>query len=144
MKPGKKISLAAPIATIGIAKNDKTHTVFDSAPKSVNETEHIIQSLKMLITTRPGTRPLLPDYGCRIHELLFKPVTPSLIARMQFFIEQSIKKWEPRVSLDYIQVTQDDGSLGKLTLKITWSLEGNDKHLLEIPITDGQVLLASD
>jgi hypothetical protein len=41
------------------------------------EEEHIRQAVQMVLLTRPGTRPLLPEFGCRIHELLFLPTVPA-------------------------------------------------------------------
>jgi uncharacterized protein len=69
-----------------------------------HEYEHLCQSIQMIITTRPGTRPLAPGFGCRVHELLFQPNTPSVRAQIRFFIEQAINTWEPRLKNVSVEV----------------------------------------
>ena len=66
--------------------------------------EHVRQSLRMILSTRQGTRPLLPEFGCRIHELLFRPATRACLAQMEFFIEQALRRWEPRIELSGVSV----------------------------------------
>ena len=39
--------------------------------------ENIRQNITIIIGTRPGERQMLPEFGCRIHELLFSPSTAS-------------------------------------------------------------------
>ena len=34
----------------------------------------IVESLRILMSTRPGERIMQPDYGCRIHDLVFDPM----------------------------------------------------------------------
>ena len=40
--------------------------------------EDIEKSLQILLSTRPGERILVPDYGCNLDELLFKPLNRTL------------------------------------------------------------------
>jgi phage baseplate assembly protein W len=64
-----------------------------------HEEEHIHQSILMILSTRPGTRPLEPEFGCRVHELLFRPLTATLQGQMSFFITQALERWESRISV---------------------------------------------
>ena len=42
--------------------------------------ENIRQNITIILGTRPGERQMLPQFGCRIHELLFAPVSSFVLA----------------------------------------------------------------
>jgi hypothetical protein len=39
-----------------------------------------------MLRTRPGTRPLLPEFGCRLQEPLFRPLLSSVCGQMTYFV----------------------------------------------------------
>ena len=46
--------------------------------------QNIRESMSIILGTRPGERQMLPEFGCRIHELMYTPNTAanaSLVAR---------------------------------------------------------------
>lgn len=69
------------------------------------EIEHIEQSIRLIICTRLGSRPLEPEFGCRIHELAFRPLTPRVRALAVFFVEFALQRWEPRIILDEVKLS---------------------------------------
>ena len=69
--------------------------------------EAIKQSLKMLLSTGQGTRLFLPDYGCRVKGFLFEPFDDSTAKRLGIEIEESIRNYEPRVTVINVIVEMD-------------------------------------
>jgi len=59
--------------------------------------ENIESSLNIIIGTRPGERVMRPDFGCRIHELVFQPNNNATATLAAFYVREAIRKWEPRV-----------------------------------------------
>ena len=39
-----------------------------------------------------------PDFGCRIHELIFEPANEETAILASRYIEEAIKRWEPRIN----------------------------------------------
>jgi phage baseplate assembly protein W len=66
---------------------------------TVSGTEAVRQSLLMLISTRPGERVMRPDYGCPLHRLMFQPVDATAAGLAIHYVEQAVRRWEPRVEI---------------------------------------------
>lgn len=63
------------------------------------------EGILQLLNTPVGTRFFNPDYGCRIHELLFEPSDEVLTNMLEFFITDAIEDWEKRVLVEAVQTT---------------------------------------
>jgi len=77
--------------------------------------EILASSLKMLLLTRQGERIMEPDYGTRLHSLLFLPQTSGFESVVQHEITEALTRWEPRVELRYFQVEKT----GDREIKVT-------------------------
>lgn len=66
--------------------------------------DQIKADLLVLLLTNPGERVMLPDYGTPLRELLFEPNDQRLEQKARDMIIQSIRTWEPRITVDQIQV----------------------------------------
>lgn len=55
------------------------------------------EAIITLLNTPIGSRFFLPEYGSRIHELVFEPNDEFLVATMRRFIGEAIEIWEKRV-----------------------------------------------
>src|SRR3546814_13967217 len=72
--------------------------------------DDIRSSLEILLSTRPGERVMLPDYGCNLNELLFEPLTTTMKTYMKDLIETAILYHEPRIEVNKIELV-DTGEL---------------------------------
>ena len=68
-------------------------------------TDQIKSDLLILLLTSPGERVALPDFGTPLKDLIFEPGDASLVTRAKQMIIDSIKKWEPRIAVDQINVS---------------------------------------
>jgi phage baseplate assembly protein W len=53
------------------------------------------ESIRLIIETRQGERVMLPDYG--IPDFVFEVMDAGFTARLAYFIEQQIRRYEPLV-----------------------------------------------
>lgn len=60
-----------------------------------NKTRIVEQSIASILETRQGERVMLPDYG--IPDFVFQVVDAGFSARLAFFLEGQIRKYEPLV-----------------------------------------------
>jgi phage baseplate assembly protein W len=86
------------------------HPVSGDVRPITNETA-IKRSLMNLIRTRKGTRPFNPEYGCDISDYLFSYQPGFSEYEMQKIIIDSIKRHEPRVSVNQVNVTFDENDV---------------------------------
>jgi len=87
----------------------------------VSEEDDIRESLRILLSTTPGERIMYPEYGCGLNALMFEQMNESAVTAMKDAIDRAVLFFEPRISLNDIEV--DDSALHdglvKLTLKYT-------------------------
>ena len=69
--------------------------------------ENIRQNITIILGTRPGERQMLPDFGCRIHELLFAPNTRNVSNIASRHVQDALRRWEPRISVESVDATPD-------------------------------------
>lgn len=64
----------------------------------------IASSLEVLLTTAPGERIMLPDYGCNMEELVFESLDTNLKTLMADKIESAILYYEPRIEVEKVRL----------------------------------------
>src|SRR3954452_1819792 len=66
--------------------------------------EDVEQALRIILGTAPGERPMRPEFGCAVHDLVFDSIDAAMVGRMETAIRAALDRWEPRVeiaSLDF-------------------------------------------
>jgi phage baseplate assembly protein W len=70
-----------------------------------SEEQKIEESILLVLSTAPGERLMLPDFGCGIHDLVFSPNNSSTVTTVVDLVRRSLTKYEPRI--DVIDVTAE-------------------------------------
>ena len=50
---------------------------------------------------------MLPDFGCRAHELMFAPNTPGTASQIASHVEAALKRWEPRIEVNAVKAISE-------------------------------------
>lgn len=96
--------------------------------------ENVRQSLFVILGTAPGERLNRPDFGCRIHDLVFAPNSPMTAARAKVYCEEAIYKFEPRIEKAVCWPAANADEPNRLDLRIEYVIAGkNDKRNLVFP-----------
>ena len=61
--------------------------------------QRIDEAIMLILATAPGERPMLPTFGCSIHELLFAPDDSRTIALTVHLVRQALTSFEPRIDV---------------------------------------------
>ena len=59
--------------------------------------DSIAESIRIILATIPGERVMRPDFGSDLHRLAFAPNTPDTAAQAVYYVQDALKKWEPRI-----------------------------------------------
>ncbi|WP_130014282.1 GPW/gp25 family protein [Serinicoccus sediminis] len=71
-------------------------------------TDKVEQSIRLILSTRIGERPMRPEFGCAAHEHVFAPAaSPRTTGKVVRAVEDALTRWEPRI--DLLSVTADPG-----------------------------------
>ena len=94
--------------------------------------ENVRQSIFIILGTAPGERLNRPDFGCRIHDLMFAPNNPMTCARAEIFCEEAIYKYEPRISNVNCSAMPNPNQPNVLELKVKYVIAGQntDRNLV--------------
>jgi phage baseplate assembly protein W len=97
------------------------------------ETE-IEQSIRLILSTAPGERPMRPEFGCAIHNYVFDPADARTSARMAFAVREALRRWEPRVDVLDVRVGRHPTEPEALLLDIRYTTsDSNDPRNLVFP-----------
>lgn len=69
--------------------------------------ENVRQCIRILLLTEPGERIMREEYGCGLRRFLFEPNTPTTRQLISERISQAIRRWEPRVLVESVDVEAD-------------------------------------
>jgi len=101
----------------------------------VSGDDDIRESLKILLTTRPGERVMQPRYGCAIGGMAFELVHPQTIARMEDIIRRAILFYEPRIDLEEVTIKVLDAAGGRILVGLVYTIRTtNSRSNLVFPL----------
>ena len=89
-------------------------------------THDIEQAIRIILMTAPGERVMRPEFGCRIHELVFAPHDASTESLAAYYVQIALERWEPRVELREVDVVTDPARDGVLLVEIKYLVK--DTH----------------
>jgi phage baseplate assembly protein W len=96
--------------------------------------DEIAESMRLILGTSPGERPMRPDFGCPIHEHIFAPADASTTGLIAFDVRNALTRWEPRIDVLDVTVRRDDDQPTLLYIDITYAIrETNDPRNLVFP-----------
>ncbi|WP_033441620.1 GPW/gp25 family protein [Saccharothrix sp. NRRL B-16314] len=110
------------------------HTDATGSVALVGGEREIVESIRLILATAPGERPMRPEFGCAIHDLVFAPADAATAGRIAYEVRLSLERWEPRISLTDVSVGFDEVDQGTLLIDIRYALRGtNDPRNLVFP-----------
>ena len=108
---------------------------FDAANGGLAMSEferNIQESITVILGTKPGERQMLPDFGCRIHELMFAPNTRATATLVAYHVEEALGRWEPRIEVTKVDAVPDEAGVIRVMVhyRIKSTRELQEIHLL--------------
>jgi phage baseplate assembly protein W len=110
------------------------HTDATGSIALVSGERELIESIRLILSTAPGERPMRPEFGCAIHDLVFAPVDAATAGQLAYEVRLSLEQWEPRIELTDVVVSFDEADQGTLLIDIRYTARGsNDPRNLVFP-----------
>ncbi len=107
-------------ATGGIALSSRQH--------------ELEESMRLILGTARGERPMRPDFGCGIHDYIFAAVTYDSANRMADEVRSALARWEPRVTIVDVIVNIDEENPALLYIDVRYTpRDENDPRNLVFP-----------
>lgn len=96
--------------------------------KMLQDEDDIKSSLEILLSTRLGERVMVPDYGCNLDELMFKPLNVTLKTFVIDRIKTSILYHEPRIDVKTISIDPTNELEGELLINIDYVIRSTNSR----------------
>ena len=94
----------------------------------------IDESIRIILSTAKGERRMRPNFGCRIHEMIFAPNNATTWGLVRKYVMEALGYWEPRIEVEEIQVQADPEDSSRLLISIKYRVKAtSDKRSLVYP-----------
>jgi phage baseplate assembly protein W len=80
----------------------------------------IEQAIHVILGTAPGERPMRPEFGCAVHDLVFDTIDAEMIGRVESAVYVALARWEPRIEVTDLDFDLGEVDQGKLVITITY------------------------
>ena len=96
--------------------------------------EDIEQAMIMILLTPKSHRVMRPEFGSRLHELVFAPNDANTTGLAVSYVEEALRMWEPRIELQRVQASADPQSPERLLIHIEYQVRStHDRRSLVFP-----------
>ncbi|MDT4916301.1 MAG: uncharacterized protein QOI15_44 [Pseudonocardiales bacterium] len=96
--------------------------------------QELEQAIRLILATYPGERPMRPEFGSKVRDFVFRSATIDTAAELASEVEKALTRWEPRITVEHVNVTVDDDDRSRLYIDLGYSIKGtNDRRNLVFP-----------
>jgi uncharacterized protein len=96
--------------------------------------DEIKEAIRIILSTPIGSRVMRPEFGCRLHELIFAPINASTATAAARYVEEALGYWEPRIDVLDVQVEPFTKIQGCLVITLSYRLRATyDERTLVFP-----------
>jgi phage baseplate assembly protein W len=88
--------------------------------------QRIEDAILLILSTAPGERPMLPDFGCGIHQLLFAPNDSRSIALIVHLARQALTRYEPRIDVLDVAAENSAEAPNLLLIRINYRIRATN------------------
>jgi phage baseplate assembly protein W len=87
----------------------------------------IEQAIRVILGTAPGERPMRPEFGCAVHDLVFDSIDAELIGRIEAAIHTALARWEPRIDVTELEFDLSETQTGTLMITISYRVRATSR-----------------
>jgi phage baseplate assembly protein W len=88
--------------------------------------EDIDQALGLILSTAPGERPMRPEFGCEVHELIFDNIDAATVGKMETAVRTALDRWEPRVEVTEVDFDLGHAADGQIVIDVTYRVRSTN------------------
>src|SRR6476620_12480440 len=80
----------------------------------VRDEREIEESIRLILATSPGERPMRPEFGCAVNDYVFAPADAGTAGQLAYEVRLALDRWEPRIEPTAAVVRFDEVDNGGL------------------------------
>ena len=87
---------------------------------------HVRQSILLILQTAKGERVMRPDFGARLSDLTFEPVTQATITLAEHYVKEALTRFEPRIVVLNVGITVNSQEPDHLLIGLQYRVRSTD------------------
>jgi uncharacterized protein len=100
----------------------------------VSRERELEESIRLILGTAVGERPMRPEFGCHVHDYVFAPADATTAGLIAYEVRASLERWEPRIDVEDVIVAPHPDDPSTLLIDIRYSPRlTNDPRNLVFP-----------
>ena len=88
----------------------------------VHQEQDVEEAIRMILMTRKGERPMRPEFGCQIHDLVFDPNDAATSGLARRYVQEALLRWEPRIQVLTVTASPDHRFPDRLMIGVDYKL----------------------
>jgi phage baseplate assembly protein W len=88
--------------------------------------QRVEESILLILATAPGERPMLPDFGCGIHDLVFAENNASTITLIVHLVREALVKYEARIDVLDVHADSTADSPNLLLIRVNYRIRATN------------------
>jgi phage baseplate assembly protein W len=90
--------------------------------------DDIAQAIGVILGTAPGERPMRPEFGCAVHDLVFDTIDAAMIGQLETAIRAALDRWEPRIEVTVLDFDLTAMHEGRLDIEIRYVVRATNQE----------------
>lgn len=96
--------------------------------RMISDEADVQNSLELLLSTRPGERVMVPDYGCDLDEMVYEAISTTFVNYMKDLIHTAILYYEPRITVHDIKISGDRETEGIILIEVDYTIKSDNSR----------------
>ena len=88
--------------------------------------QRVEESIYLILGTARGERPMLPDFGCGIHDLVFAPNNAGTISQVTQAVRRALTTYERRIDVLGVDVDAPREQPNLLLIRVSYRIRANN------------------
>jgi len=100
----------------------------------VRHEDDIGEAIRMILLTPKGQRVMRPEFGSRLHDLIFAPNDGATAGLAAYYVQEALGMWEPRIQVEAVTAAPDPERQERLLIEIDYTIKAtHDRRSLVFP-----------
>lgn len=102
--------------------------------------DSVRESIRVVLTTEPGERLMLPSFGAGLRSFLFEPNVPATHRMVEERVQFALRRWEPRIALESVVVRPHPDDRSRAVVNVRYVLVATQARYgieLQVPVGGG-------
>jgi len=96
--------------------------------------QDVAEAIRIILMTRRGERPMRPEFGSRLHTLVFEGRNDITLGLARQYVSEALERWEPRIEVMAVTAYFGSEASASLLIEVAYRIRAtNSERNLTFP-----------